>query len=99
MAMKTILTAAAALCLTACAVHPRSSYVVTEDFVNEGPGARTTAIDAGCASGYVAAGHPWYRFTKDTQRYISDPAYKSNWDDGFAVCKGKYEAIGRAMQR
>lgn len=52
----------------------------------------------GCDSGYVAAGHPYYRFKKDVIRFTSDNIYKQGWDDGFSVCKGKYDAIGRALR-
>ena len=51
----------------------------------------------GCDSGYVAAGHPYYKFKKDIARYSRDELYKQGWDDGFRVCKGKYESIGRAL--
>jgi hypothetical protein len=53
---------------------------------------------AGCDSGYVAAGHPYYRFNKDVARYGNDNLYKQGWDDGFSVCKGKYESIGRSLR-
>lgn len=69
--------------LAGCAVAPR------------GP---QTAVQAGCSSGYASAGHPWYSFTKDTPRYLSDPTYKSDWDDGFVQCKGSYEATQRAAR-
>ena len=52
----------------------------------------------GCDSGYVAAGHPYYSFSKDVRRYGVDSLYKSGWDDGFAVCKSKYESIGRSLR-
>ena len=51
----------------------------------------------GCNSGNVAAGHPYYRFSKDIQSYSSDDLYRQGWNDGFSTCKGKYEAIGRAL--
>jgi hypothetical protein len=54
---------------------------------------------SGCDSGYVAAGHPYYRFSKDVTRYGNDNLYyKQGWDDGFSVCKGKYESVGRAVR-
>lgn len=52
----------------------------------------------GCPSGYVAAGHPYYRFAKDVQRYAADGMYKQGWDDGMTQCKGNYESIGRSMR-
>jgi hypothetical protein len=53
----------------------------------------------GCDSGNVAAGHPYYRFSKDVSRYSSDNFYKQGWDDGYGVCKGSYESIQRSMRR
>lgn len=48
---------------------------------------------AGCDSGYVAAGHPYYKFRKDVKRYATDPLYKQGWDDGMIVCRSSYESI------
>lgn len=56
-------------------------------------------FQAGCNSGYVAAGHPYYKFNKNVKRYNVDDLYRTGWDDGFNVCKGKYNAIGEAMRR
>jgi hypothetical protein len=67
--------------------------------VPQGPEPYRTGYQHGCNSGNVAAGHPYYRFTKDVNRYSSDQDYKQGWDDGFNVCKGKYESIQRMMQR
>lgn len=53
----------------------------------------------GCDSGYVASGHPYYRFSKDVSLYGSDNLYKQGWDDGYGVCKGSYESIQRSMRR
>lgn len=89
--MKSFTLCALLLLLTACAVrqHPAAGQ----------PPEYQTGYSDGCSSGYVAAGHPYYRFTKDTSRYGSAPLYKQGWDDGQMTCKGEYEAIGRAMQR
>jgi hypothetical protein len=51
----------------------------------------------GHSSGYVAAGHPYYKFLKNTRRYESDSQYKQGWEDGFRVSKGQYESIQRMM--
>lgn len=48
---------------------------------------------AGCDSGYVAAGHPYYSFSKDPARYESEGLYRQGWNDGFATCKGKYDGL------
>lgn len=52
----------------------------------------------GCDSGYVAAGHPYYKFRKNTAHYMADPLYKQGWDDGMTVCKSGYESIRRSMR-
>jgi hypothetical protein len=49
----------------------------------------------GCDSGYVAAGHPYYKFRKDVKRYASDALYKQGWDDGMTVCRSSYESFRR----
>jgi len=47
----------------------------------------------GCDSGYVAAGHPYYSFTKDVARFEHKDQYRQGWTDGFNVCKSQYESI------
>jgi len=49
----------------------------------------------GCDSGYVAAGHPYYKFRKDVSRFTNDELYRQGWEDGCTVCKGEYEAAQR----
>ena len=56
------------------------------------PPAYVNGYSVGCGSGYVAAGHPYARAGKDVPRYLSDPVYKTGWDDGFATCKGSYNS-------
>lgn len=85
---------AAALVLAACA-SPRGNMVASAGVPPEYQAGRA----AGCDSGFVAAGHPYYRFSKDVAAYGADPTYKQGWDDGFAVCKGQYDAIGQAARR
>lgn len=53
----------------------------------------------GCDSGYVAAGHPYYRFAKDVVRFGNDALYKQGWEDGFSVCKGSYDSISTGLRR
>ncbi len=50
---------------------------------------------AGCDSGYSAAGHVYYKFNKDVTKYNKEKLYQQGWDDGFKVCKGKYDSLGR----
>ena len=57
------------------------------------PPAYVDGYSAGCGSGYVAAGHPYAKAGKDVTRYLSDPVYKTGWDDGFATCKGMYDSL------
>lgn len=66
--------------------------------VPNGPVGYQQGYAEGCNSGNVAAGHPYYKFSKDVSRYGGDGEYKQGWDDGFAVCKGKYESIQRMMR-
>jgi hypothetical protein len=63
------------------------------------PTAYRDGFAAGCDSGYVAAGHPYYQFKKNTGRFESDRLYSGGWSDGFQTCKGQYEATQRAAQR
>lgn len=59
----------------------------------EGPPSFQQGYKAGCDSGYVAGGHPYYRFNKDAGRYDADSLYRQGWEDGFRVCKGQYDSI------
>lgn len=63
--------------------------------VRDQPSGYQDGYRGGCNSGYVAAGHPYYRFTKDAGRFASDDMYRQGWQDGFATCKGKYDSLGR----
>lgn len=91
--MKASIAITAALLTAACATPQQNAMTAGQ------PPAYQAAYSAGCNSGYVAAGHPYYRFTKDVAAYGSDAMYKQGWDDGFSVCKGRYDAIGQAMHR
>lgn len=86
--------AVAALAVSGCA--PVDS--VTRRNTAGQPPAYVNGYSAGCGSGYVAAGHPYARFGKDVQRYLSDPVYKTGWDDGFATCKGDYDSVGNMLR-
>lgn len=88
--MKRIVAVAVMVVLSGCATTMRE--------VPQGPPTYQEGYAAGCNSGNVAAGHPYYRFTKDIQAYASDQLYKQGWDDGFQVCKGKYESVQRMMR-
>lgn len=61
----------------------------------DAPPAYRAAYDDGCASGYVAAGHPWYRYQKNLAAYEAGGQYRAGWDDGFRVCQGRYSSLGR----
>ncbi len=67
----------------------------TGENVPQGPPAWREGFSAGCNSGYVAAGHPYYQYTKDVNRAQSDQTYNMGWQDGFNKCKGAYDSIGR----
>ena len=86
---KRILCTILALCWLLC------SCVTSLMEVPPGPLAYMEGFKDGCNSGYVAAGHPYYTWTKDHDWYndVDDILYKQGWDDGFIKCKGKYESI------
>ena len=77
----------AALLATACTTQTNDAP--------QGPVAYRTGYASGCDSGYVAAGHPYYSFKKAVNKYDRDSIYRQGWDDGFAVCKGRYDNITR----
>ncbi len=51
----------------------------------------------GYMDGYKAGcnkiGHPFYRFTRDAQRFESDQQYKRGWEDGFTIARCDYAAV------
>lgn len=47
----------------------------------------------GYSAGCHTIGHPFYRFTRDTQRYETDGRYKDGWQDGFSIARTEYAAI------
>lgn len=53
----------------------------------------------GCDSGYVASGHPYYKFSKNVIRFNNDSLYKQGWEDGYGVCKSKYDSTQRLLRR
>lgn len=59
-----------------------------------GPAGYRSGYSDGCSTGYHAAGNPYYRFVKDHGRYSGDGDYRTGWEDGFRVCKGKYDSLG-----
>jgi len=93
--MSKILVLCTAAALSACATDMQS---VDREVGGGQPIAYKEGYRSGCDSGYVAAGHPYYRFSKDVTRYGSDTLYKQGWDDGFGVCKSQYESIGRSLR-
>lgn len=91
---KTILTIILIL-LTSCATDMQQ---VNREIGASQPPSYKEGYKDGCDSGYVAGGHPYYRFRKNVSRFNSDEIYKQGWNDGFSVCKGKYDAIGRSLR-
>ena len=74
------------------------SCVTTIDRVNQEVGINQPlqykeGYQSGCDSGYVSAGNPYYRFNKDVNRYSKDELYKQGWDDGYNICRGKYNSL------
>ena len=65
-----------------------------EQMLNRGfPAAYVDGYEQGRASGYVAAGHPYYQFQKEPYRFEQDSQYRQGWNDGFQVAKGSYESL------
>ena len=88
--MKKSLIIFAAIALSGCATDMQR---VDREIGAGQPLPNKDGYKSGCDSGYVAAGHPYYRFSKNVVRYNDDSLYKQGWDDGFSVCKGKYDSI------
>jgi hypothetical protein len=82
--------------LSSCAT---SMLEVDRDVGSGQPPEYKIGYQNGCDSGVAAADNPYYRFKKDVYRYKSDDLYKQGWDDGFNVCKGKYEATKGYLRR
>jgi hypothetical protein len=83
------ITLTAALLCAACQTVPDAD---TTQFNKEGkPPAYTEGHADGCRSGFNAAGNPYYKMTKDPQRFASDQMYAQGWTDGYSTCKSKYE--------
>jgi len=75
------------LLVSGCATDMRQ---VDREICSNQPPAYNQGYADGCNSGFVAAGHPYYKFSKDVVRFSSDVMYKQGWEDGFNICKGKY---------
>ena len=85
-----------ALLLIAFIVGCSTSQGQVDRIVGSGqPKAYKDGYKDGCDSGYVQAGHPYYRFSKNVTRYSRDDLYKQGWDDGSTACRTSYSNIGR----
>ena len=69
------------------------------DHVPPGPPDYREGYRDGCNCGYVQAGHPYYRWTKNVTKYGSSELYKQGWDDGRDTCRSQYEGIRRSIRR
>lgn len=76
-----------------------AACATSQSRVPPGPPAWQSGYADGCNSGYVAAGHPYYRYTKDVARAQTDQTYNMGWQDGFNACKGSYDSTIRMMSR
>jgi hypothetical protein len=47
----------------------------------------------GYSAGCHIAGHPFYRFTRDVDRYEQDQQYNKGWNDGFTIARCDYAAV------
>jgi hypothetical protein len=52
----------------------------------------------GCSSGKNATGSLGYAFTKNIDLYVSNPYYKSGWDDGMIKCKTEGENMNNIIR-
>jgi hypothetical protein len=78
-----------ALALVACGS-------VEEALIERGfPPAYAEGYADGCASGNDAGGRLVGKARKDANRYATDSQYAQGWNDGFASCKSKAEAMVR----
>ena len=85
--LRLILGLAACLALGGCVTES-----VMKSTMPPGPPAWQDGYLPGCESGASAAGDLGFKFSKDFQRYLSDPMYKQGWDDGFKVCNSQFAA-------
>lgn len=93
--MKYLLAVFATFMLVGCVTNPNSP----EMRMTQGqPPEYADGFQSGCDSGYVAAGHPYYRASKDVRRMVDDKFYAMGWNDGFAQCKGSYDSIRRGFR-
>lgn len=47
----------------------------------------------GYSAGCHMAGHPFYQFVRDVDRYEQDLQYKKGWNDGFTIARCDYAAV------
>lgn len=93
--MKVFSIAVLLIVVTGCATRSGSGEM---QMTRGQPPEYADGFKSGCDSGYVAAGHPYYRASKDVRRMLDDKAYAMGWNDGFAQCKGSYESTSRALR-
>lgn len=92
---KLLLILFCAVILIGCATSP----TVVDRYAAGQPQEYREGFQAGYDSGNAVIGRLFYKFNKDVRRYTSDELYRAGWDDGFNVCKGNDEALGRALRR
>jgi hypothetical protein len=47
----------------------------------------------GYSAGCHMAGHPFYQFVRDVNRYEQDKQYNKGWNDGFTIARTDYAAM------
>lgn len=92
MKMPLTLLVVAFIALTGCATKSK-----TDRMLEAQPPAYADGYLAGCESGKSAAGSIYHSVKKDAQRAADDKLYATGWNDGFAQCKGSYEANVRTF--
>jgi len=79
-----VLVISAALLLASCGINSTP----------EGPPNFRAGWDAGCQSGYAAAGMVlFFRFTRDIEAYDTDSIYRQGWDAGYQHCHSQQSVL------
>lgn len=89
---KTLLIGLALPILVAACQTVPDAY--TSQFQHEGkPPAYIDGHADGCRSGFNAAGNPYFKATKDPQRFQDESMYAQGWKDGYDTCKTRYKSL------
>ena len=87
--MRWIVVVLLLLCLIAGCHRTNKKGLIAAGYAPEYVDGYMDGYSAGCNN----IGHPFYRFTRDTQRYENDALYKRGWEDGFTIARCDYAAV------